>query len=83
MKILGATQIKEIQVTDDSFIFPIGSDTKLILDKKGPSNKKEHQLIYQQGSQYGQVGDYCTYLTNDELFELEQKGMIKIRKSGF
>jgi len=82
MRILEVTQLKAIQVSEGSFIFPVSCQTRLILDKKSPSKKKEHQLIYQQGRQYGEVGDCCTYLSNDGLLKLEEKGMIKIRKTG-
>lgn len=82
MRILEVKKLKEIQVSEGSFIYPISYKTKLILDKKRPSNKKEHQLIYQQGENYGEVGDCCTYLSNEDLFALEEKGMIQIRKSG-
>lgn len=81
MKILEVKQLKAIQVESGGFIFPISSQTSLILDKKSPANRKEHQLIYQQGSQYGEVGDRCTYLNNKQLLELEEKGMIKIKKA--
>ncbi len=81
MKILDVKQLKAIQVSEGRFTFPISCQTRLILDKKSPSHKKEHQLIYQQGSQYGTVGDCCTYLNNEELLDLEAKGMIIIKKS--
>lgn len=80
MKIISVTQLKAIQLREDSFVFPISCQTRLILDKKSPSNKKEHQLIYQQGSKYGAVGDCCAYLSNEQLLDLESKGMIKIDK---
>lgn len=82
MRILKVTQLKAIQVSEGSFTFPISCQTRLILDKKNPSKRKVHQLIYQQGRQYGEVGDCCTYLSNDDLLKLEEKGMIKICKSG-
>ena len=81
MKILEVKQLKEIQVSEGSFIYPFNNQTKIILDKKSLSHKKEHQLIYQQRFQYGTEGDCCTYLSNSELLKLEIKGMIKIRKS--
>lgn len=81
MKILSVKQLKAIQLSEGRFIFPATCQTRLILDKKSPSNKKEHQLIYQQGSQYGSVGDCCAYLSNEDLLKLEAKGMIKILKS--
>lgn len=81
MRILKVTQLKAIQVSEGKFTFPFSSQTRLILDKKNPSKRKEHQLIYQQGKNYGEVGDCCTYLSNDDLLKLEEKEMIKIHKS--
>lgn len=81
MRILSVTQLKPIQLGEGRFIYPHNSRTKINLDRKRPSNKKEHQLIYQQGPNYGTVGDCCNYLSNEELLELEAKGMISIKKS--
>lgn len=81
MKILNVKQIKPIQLGEGRFVYPLSPKTRLILDKKKPSNKKEHQLIYQQGSHYGTVGDCCNYLNNNDLLELEAKGMILIDKA--
>jgi len=81
MRILGVKQIKPIDFGNGSTVFPLSSKTKIVLDKKSPSNRKEHQLIYQQGPQYGSVGDCCKYLDNFELLELESKGFITIRKT--
>lgn len=81
MKILAVTQLKPIQVRDGGFLFPLNPMTRIVLDKKSPSHKKEHQLIFQQGSNYGSVGDCCNYLSNEDLFTLERKGMISIKKS--
>lgn len=82
MRILSVKQLKDIQLNQESFIFPLGLNTKIILDKKRPSNKKEHQLVYQQDLRsYGSIGDCCNYLSNKELLDLEKKGMIEIRKS--
>jgi hypothetical protein len=81
MRILSVKQVAPIQVTPNGFVYPLNTKTKLILDKKSPSKKKEHQLVYQQGICYGSVGDCCTYLSNDDLFALEAKGMILIHKS--
>lgn len=81
MRILSVKQKKPIQCSENSFIFPLTFQTKIILDKKNLSNKKEHQLLFQQRSQYGTVGDCCNYLDNEELLALEEKGMIEIKKS--
>jgi len=82
MRILSVKQLKPIQVDEDSFVFPLGSTTKIILDKTGPSINKTHQLLYQQGSHFGSVGDCCKYLDNSQLLHLENKGMIEIKKAG-
>lgn len=81
-RILSVRQIKPIQINENGFVYPLNCCTKIELDKKSPSNKKEHQIVYQQGRQYGSVGDCCTSVNNDELFELEAKGMIKITTIG-
>ena len=39
-----------------------------------------HELVYQQGVYYGSVGDCSDCLSNDDLLELEAKGMIKVKK---
>lgn len=79
MKILSVIQLKDIIINDEKY--PIGRNTQIILDKRNPSNKKEHQLIYQQSIYYGEIGDKCKYLNNEELFELEEKGFISIKKT--
>jgi hypothetical protein len=45
-------------------------------DARHPIPKKQHQLVYQQGDQYGMVGDRCTYLTHDELLALIADGSV-------
>lgn len=52
--------------------------SKIDLDTKSPVNKKTHQLYFQQGQNYGAVGDRCTYLSHEELFKLQDLGFIKI-----
>jgi hypothetical protein len=81
MRILEVTQLKPIQLAPDGFVFPLSRQTKIILDKKSPAPKKLHELTFQQGAYFGEVGDCCSYLSNDELFELEEKGMLRIRKT--
>lgn len=82
MRILSVKQLTAIQMTENSFVFPLSLGTKITLDKKNPSNRKEHQLTYQSDLRYyGNVGDCCNYLSNDDLLNLEEKGMIEIRKS--
>lgn len=76
-KVKKVTQLKEI-ILEDGIKFPLNNNVKIILDKKNIIAKKEHCLIFQQGRFYGTVGDYCHYLYHNELFELEEKGMVKI-----
>lgn len=80
MRILTVVQIKPIQLREGGFTYPLNSNTKIILDRKSPSNKKMHELVYQQGVYYGSVGDCSDCLSNDDLLELEAKGMIKVKK---
>lgn len=80
MRILTVVQIKPIQLREGGFIYPLNTNTKIILDRKSPSNKKIHELVYQQGIYYGSVGDCADYLSNDDLLALETKGMIKVKK---
>ena len=82
MRILEVKQLKPIQLREKGFKFPVSKQTIFILDKKSPSNKKHHQLVFQQGDRFGLVGDFCAYLSNDELFELEKLEIITVRKSG-
>ena len=79
MKILSVTQLKPITIWNTTF--PLNSKTRIILDKKNPSHRKEHQLIFQQSAYYGEVGDCCKYLDNFELLDLEAKGFISIKKA--
>ncbi|RZJ91587.1 MAG: hypothetical protein EOO20_04695 [Chryseobacterium sp.] len=82
MKILSVKQLKPIQTSEGAFVFPMGIHTKIELDTKSPSAKKCHQLTYQSDLRhYGNVGDYCSYLNNDQLLALEAKGMIEIKKA--
>lgn len=52
-------------------------------DTKSATQSKLHRLTYQQGEQYGTIGDCCTYLTQPELEALAAAGYVKIvrRKS--
>jgi hypothetical protein len=82
MRILSVRQLKPIVAFGGGNVFPLTHQTKIILDKKSPASRKTHQLIFQQGSHYGTVGDFCTYLSNKDLLELEAKGVISIKKAG-
>jgi hypothetical protein len=53
----------------------------IIYDAKRPTDKKEHQLIYQQGDRYGTVGDRCVNLGHEELLALERDGsVLRVRR---
>lgn len=81
MRILSVRQLGPITLKEGGFTYPLGPCTKLVLDKKSRTKNKQHELLYQQGPYYGTVGDRCAYLNNDDLFALEAKGMISIKKT--
>jgi hypothetical protein len=62
-------------------MFPMG--TKIKLDKTNPVKRKQHCIIYQQGTHYGQVGDMCTYVSHQELFELAKRGDIVLKNTQY
>jgi len=51
---------------------------RIDLDKKSKKEDKQHAVIYQTGRYYGRTGDKCYYISHDELFELEEKGMVSL-----
>lgn len=76
-KIKSIIQLKEI-VTPCGMTFFKAPSVKIIPDNSR-AKRKTHQIIYQQNPrQYGMVGDMCDYVSDAELAELEEKGMIKI-----
>lgn len=75
--VVSVTILKDIELAN-GLRYALCPQVSIILDKKRKSDSKIHELIYQQGANYGTIGDRCTYLSHDELFELEEKGMIKI-----
>lgn len=83
MRILKVIQLKPIQINENGFVFPLSPlHTKIELDKKGKSDRKQHQITYQMDPRhYGNVGDCCDYMDNQKLLELEEKGMIRIVKA--
>lgn len=82
MRIISVRQIKPIQLDEGGFKFPMGLHTRIELDKKSKASKKLHTLSYQFDLRhYGNIGDCCEYLSNEQLFELEEKGMIEIKRS--
>lgn len=79
MRILSVRQLKPISL--NGMEYPLDWRTKITLDKKSPSHRKEHQLLFQQGPCYGSIGDCCKYLDNIELLELEKAGFLSIKKA--
>ncbi len=53
---------------------------EIIYDARSPKKRKTHQLVFQQGSSFGNVGDKCEYLTHDELQDLVREGKVRIKR---
>lgn len=79
MKIKSVTVLKDIRLTEGSFLYLNNGRTRIVVDRSR-SKYKEHELIYQQGQSYGTVGDCCNYLDDDDLEALEQRGLIQIER---
>ena len=77
-KVLSVKQLKPFHTKEFSTsIFPIGS--RIVLDNEhSVIADKVHQVIWQQGRNYGEVGDMCDYITHAELFDLHQRGFIRL-----
>jgi hypothetical protein len=71
------TILKDIQLRENSFVFHRRS-ARVVYDSSSTRSKKLHQLIFQQGDRYGEVGDCCDYITHDQLLELERTGFVRI-----
>ncbi|HKS28949.1 MAG TPA: hypothetical protein VJS44_14075 [Pyrinomonadaceae bacterium] len=71
------TILKDIQLRPNSHIFYRRS-SQLVYDNRSPRDKKQHQLLFQQGDRYGTVGDCCDYISHEQLLELEQQGFVRI-----
>lgn len=41
-----------------------------------PRNKREHQVVFQQGNRFGMVGDRCYSISEEYLLELSRKGIV-------
>lgn len=74
------TILRDIEAPGFSSIF-FKRSSRIIYDTKSPKTKKLHQLLYQQGERYGEIGDMCTYLKHDELLDLERRGFVSIKRS--
>lgn len=77
-RIKGAIQLKEIVLRNGKEIPFRSWFVKFDLDKSSSIKNKTHQIYMQQGLQYGSVGDFSEDISHEELFELEQLGMIKL-----
>lgn len=77
-KVLSVKQLKPFHTSQFSTsIFPMGS--KIVLDfEHSAITEKQHQITWQQGAYYGEVGDMTDYISHAELFELNRKGVIKL-----
>jgi hypothetical protein len=71
------TILKDIQPCEGYSVF-YRQSTRIEYDAKRRQDKKQHALIYQQGPQYGSIGDNCYFLTHDELLDLERRGFVRI-----
>jgi hypothetical protein len=71
------TILKDIQMQPNAHIFRRRS-SELNYDSKLPRAKKLHQLLFQQGDYYGEVGDCCEYITHEQLLELERTDFVRI-----
>lgn len=52
--------------------------SRFVYDANNPQSKKDHQLIFQRGPSYGNVGDMCAGFTHEQLLELERTGFVEI-----
>lgn len=71
--------LKDITPPGWSSVFYVGS-SRFEYDAKSPRAKKDHQLIFQRGPYFGEVGDMCAGFTHDQLLALERDGYVKIER---
>jgi hypothetical protein len=71
------TILKDIQMRANGHVFHRRS-SEINYDSRLPRDKKLHQLLFQQGDYYGEVGDCCEYITHELLLELERGGFVRI-----
>ena len=75
-KINKVTVLKPIPIKGIERPMPVFS--RIELDKSYPVAKREHQVIFQQGAYYGEVGDRCYYISQEELLKLEADGIVRL-----
>ncbi len=68
---------RDIRVGDSRF--PKGK-SRIEYDSYHEKSRKLHQLIYQQGPNYGAVGDCCAYLSHEELQRLIDDGAVALMR---
>lgn len=69
--------LNDIQLRENGHIFTKNLSV-IEYDSKRPRKNKTHLLIYQQGREYGTIGDCCEYLTHQELEMLSAAGYVQI-----
>ena len=66
-------------ITPDGWSTPFYAQTsRFDYDAKSPTRKKCHQLVYQRGPRYGNVGDMCAFFNHEQLLDLEARGFVRI-----
>ena len=55
---------------------PMPKYSKIEIDKSYPVAKREHQVVFQQGNNYGTVGDRCYSISDAYLRQLDKEGYI-------
>jgi len=56
---------------------PMPRSSKINLDTSYPVKNREHQVVFQQGSFFGSVGDRCYSITDEYLRELDKQWIIQ------
>lgn len=79
-KLIKVTVLKPIPIKGINEPMPITS--KIEIDRVTyPKKKREHQVFAMSGPVYGNVGDRCYSITEDELNQLERDGIVKFHYS--
>jgi hypothetical protein len=71
--------LKDITPKGWTSTFYVGT-SRFEYDARNPTKRKNHQLIFQRGRNYGAVGDMCAGFSHDELLELERQGFVRIER---
>jgi len=73
------TILKDITPKGWTSVF-YAATSRIDYDAKSPIAKKDHQLSFQRGPHYGNVGDMCAGLSHDQLLDLERRGFVRIER---